>query len=300
MVSLSTDKLVPSSTGADLLLRPEDLAGVPGVLGEISRARLLDYLGLDYLGSDHLEPDHLGQGAGTLASKEIRQGEDRPGFREALAAPGLSLIAEVKRASPSQGAIADLDPAAAAAAYARGGAHALSVLTEPRRFGGDLSHLTQVAAAVSLPILRKDFTVHPAQLFEAARAGAGALLFIVAVLGARTGAYLELARASGLDALVEVHDEAELELALQAGADLIGVNNRDLRSLAIDLHNAPRLMRRAREEGFSGLLVAESGYTQAAELKALDGLADAVLVGSSLAGSGNLEESTRRLLEGLS
>ena len=212
-----------------------------------------------------------------------------------LRCEGLSIIAEVKRSSPSQGAIAALEPVAAAQAYARGGAQALSILTEPRHFGGDLAHLAAVGRAVDLPTLRKDFTVHPLQIFEAFEAGASAVLLIVAVLGGNTKAYLELTRSLGLDALVEVHDERELTVALGSGADIIGVNNRDLRTLEIDLHNAPKLIRQAREAGFDGLLVAESGYKKPDELAALVGLADAVLIGSSLAGSGDLEGAIRRI-----
>lgn len=263
---------------SDLLLSPRDLEPVPGVLGKISRERLEDYR------------------AYGAPQTSAGAGRDRPSFYAALASQGLSLIAEIKRASPSKGAIADLDPRQAAKAYQRGGARALSVLTEPRHFGGELAHLAHVAEGVALPILRKDFTVHPVQLYEAVEAGASAVLLIVAVLGARTGAYLELAHALGLDALVEVHDEGELACALRAGASIIGVNNRDLRSLRISLDNAPRLLVKAREEGFSGLLVAESGYEHPDQLKALDGLADAVLVGSALAGSGDLEAAVRRLL----
>lgn len=216
-------------------------------------------------------------------------------FRQALTRPGLSLITEVKRSSPSQGAIADLDPVEAAQAYERGGASALSILTEPRHFGGALEHLRAVSAAVSLPTLRKDFTVHPAQLHEAVTAGASAVLLIVAVLWEHTHTYLRLAHELELDALVEVHDDAELQLALEAGATIIGVNNRDLTTLKIDLQNAPRLMRQARSRGFGGVLVAESGYRSHTELAELKGLADAALVGTSLAGSGNLEEAVRKL-----
>ena len=211
------------------------------------------------------------------------------------AADGLGVIAEVKRASPSQGAIAELDPVAAARAYVAGGATALSVLTEPRHFGGRLEHLSDIAGAVTLPLLRKDFTVHPRQILEAARAGASAVLLIVAVLGRQTAGYLRYARALGLGALVEVHDEAELEVALAAGATLIGVNNRDLTTLTIDLATAPRLGSRARDEGFDGLLVAESGYRSLAQLRSVEGVADAVLVGTSLAGSGDLTAALEHL-----
>lgn len=138
--------------------------------------------------------------------------------------------------------------------------------------------------------------MHPAQLVEARRAGASAALLIVAVLGALTGPYLRFTEALGLDALVEVHSERELELALAVGAQLIGVNNRDLTTLQIDLATAPRLMARARASGFTGLLVAESGYRDVAELDAVRDLADAVLIGSSVAGSGDLSGAVRRFV----
>ena len=226
-------------------------------------------------------------------------------FRAALTGPGpaeprLALIAEVKRASPSQGAIAALDPAQlrpaqAALAYESGGAAALSVLTEPRHFGGSRKALLDVVAASSLPALRKDFVVHPAMLREAADWGAGAALLMVSVLGEQTARYLRLARHLGLDALVEVHDGHELEIAMHSGADIIGVNNRDLTTLRIDLNNAPLLIAHARAAGFTGLLVAESGYRSAADIAPLRGLADAVLVGSSLAGSSDLARAVREL-----
>lgn len=216
------------------------------------------------------------------------------------AEPRLAVIAEVKRASPSQGVIADLDPVAAARSYAAGGAAALSVLTEPRHFGGHLTDLRAVTAdqrelREPLPVLRKDFTVHPRQLLEAAEAGAAAVLLIVAVMGDSLADYLSLAGDLGLQALVEVHTEAELDVALAAGSRIIGVNNRDLTTLATDLAVAPRLLRRARELGHEGLLVAESGYSSRDQLRDVAGLADAVLVGTSLAGSGDLERALRRL-----
>lgn len=267
---------------ASLVCRPALLASVPGVLGEISRERAEDYASRE------------------VAALEVaRAASERTRTSFALSAAlrhsGLAVIAEVKRKSPSQGAIAELEPVAAAKAYERGGAAALSVLTEPRHFGGELEHLEAVSQAVSLPLLRKDFTVHPRQLIEAKSAGASAVLLIVAVLRKRVEGYLELAQALELDALVEVHDEAELELALKMGATIIGVNNRDLRTLEIDLENAPRLIRQAKDSGFRGLLVAESGYRTADELTVLEGLADAVLVGTSLAGSGDLETALKAL-----
>ena len=257
------------------------LADVPGVLGTIARERADDY-------ADVPVPD-------PVAQARPRRGR----LAAALRAPGLSVIAEIKRGSPSQGAIADLDPVAASLAYEAGGAAALSVLTEPRHFGGRLEHLRAVADASGLPAMRKEFVVHPAQLTEAADAGAAAALLIVAVVGPRLGAYLDYAHALGLDALVEVHDEDELDLALAAGSEIVGVNNRDLRTLAVDRGTAPRLLRRAREAGFGGVLVAESGYAAADDLAEVLGLADAALIGTSLAGSGDLTGALRTLLAGV-
>lgn len=285
------------------------------MLGQIARERHSDYSGSEAKRSagEILSPttsgstDPLGEVSGSVAEdrraassaeqKSLPSGlRAHPNFAAALAAPGLSVIAEVKRASPSQGAIAPLDPVAAARAYRAGGAAALSVLTESRHFGGELAHIEQVGAAVDLPILRKDFTVHPAQLLEARSAGASAVLLIVALCGERTADYLRFARSLGLDALVEVHDERELEVALASGAQIVGVNNRDLRTLEIDTGTAPQLCRLARRRGYEGLLVAESGYRRREELEALDGIADAVLVGTSLAGSDDLERALRELL----
>jgi indole-3-glycerol phosphate synthase len=291
---------MPDRTGWNMpaALAADDLALVPGVLGRIASERLADYQAPEH--APYRDSGGTG-GAAVVADRTVEptpshpEGAATPGFAAALRGPGLSIIAEIKRASPSQGSIAPLDPARAARAYLAGGATALSVLTEPRHFGGDLSHIELAGAASGLPILRKDFTVHPEQVFEARRAGASAVLLIAALTEKRTGEYLELCRILGLDALVEVHDEEELELALAAGAEIIGVNNRDLRTLAIDLATAPRLLVRARSAGFEGVLVAESGYRTREELRALDGLADAVLVGTSLAGSGDLEVALRRL-----
>ena len=267
-----------SAEGLPDPLAPEELERVPGVLGQIARERAETYLDAP------------------LAPVAEGLAHARAGFLEALRPPGLSIIAEVKRASPSQGRIADLDPVLAARAYAEGGASALSVLTEPRHFGGDLAHVRQVADDVALPILRKDFTVHPYQIVEAVGAGAGAVLLIVAILQERTEAFLSAARELGLDALVEVHDEAELEVAMAAGAELIGVNNRDLTSLEVDLGTAPRLLERARDQGFRGALVAESGYRTRADLESVRHLADAVLVGTSIAGSSDLAAAVAALL----
>jgi indole-3-glycerol phosphate synthase len=257
-------------------LHPDEVEEVSGVLSRIALGRLADYQDV-------------------VSSIDTERSSGRPSFYAALARPGLGVIAEIKRASPSQGIIASLDPLRAAEAYAAGGAAAISVLTEPRHFNGSVGHLERVARKIDLPLLCKDFTVHPAQLPEAKRAGASAVLLIVALLGERLGAYVEFASSLGLDALVEVHDEQELSLAIEVGASIVGVNNRDLRTLDIDLKTAPLLITQARKRGYRGLLVAESGYRTSRELKGLRGLADAVLVGTSLAGSGDLEASLREM-----
>lgn len=253
-----------------------DLDRVKGFLGEVSRERLADY---------------AGRAAPT-------PGAPRPARRleSALAGrDGLRLVAEVKRSSPL-GAIAELDALAAARAYAEGGASALSVLTEPRHFRGSLGDLRSVVGGQTLPVLRKDFVVHPAMVVEAADAGAAAVLLIVAALGDATAGFLRHAEACGLDALVEVHTEAELELALSIGSRMLGVNNRDLSSLEINLGTAPRLGQLARQDDFEGVLVALSGYTDAAGLRSLEGLFDAVLVGSSLARAAEPASAARALL----
>lgn len=275
-------------------LTDAELGNAPGVLGKIARERAADYAGAAQA------EDRAAVAQALSATAQLRRFEQSLRDTKAAAVAAglptqLAFIAEVKRSSPSQGAIADIDPVGAATAYAEGGAAALSVLTEPRHFGGALAHLKAVAAATQLPLLRKEFTVHPAQVVEAASEGASAVLLIVALLGERTAAYLDYAQALGLDVLVEVHDDAELETALAAGASLLGVNNRDLTTLNIDLANAPRLIQRARAAGFAGVAVAESGYRHAAELRELNGLADAALVGTSLVGSGDLAQALKEL-----
>jgi indole-3-glycerol phosphate synthase len=158
-----------------------------------------------------------------------------PGFKASLSAPGIRIIAECKRRSPSRGVLrADYDPVAIAQGYASAGAAAISVLTEPTFFDGSLEHLRQVSAAVHVPVLRKDFIVTPYQVVEAAAAGADAVLLIVAALN--DGDLTDLtsrAKACGLDVLVEVHDRSELERAVAAGADVVGVNSRNLRTLEV-------------------------------------------------------------------
>src|SRR3954453_23413263 len=169
-----------------------------------------------------------------------------PAFR----APGLSVIAEVKRRSPSKGDLADIpDPAALAASYAAGGADAISVLTEERRFNGSLADLRAVRAAVPTPLLRKDFMVTGYQLLEARAAGADLVLLIVAALGdALLKDLHDRARELGLTVLTEVHDEDEVARALHVGAELVGVNARDLKTLDVDADTFGRLVKLVPDE----------------------------------------------------
>jgi indole-3-glycerol phosphate synthase len=216
-------------------------------------------------------------------------------FNEALVRPGLSLIAEFKRRSPSAGAIApELDVGEVLAAYERGGAAAVSVLTDGRHFGGSLDDLEAGRAACELPMLRKDFVIDPYQLLEAAVSGADAVLLIAAALpDERLRALYEEARELDLDCLVEVHDEDDLERALGLGVDVIGLNNRDLRDLSVDASTTARLMA---DVPAGKTVVAESGYSTRAELDELERIGvDAVLVGEALMRSGDPERAVREL-----
>ncbi len=214
-----------------------------------------------------------------------------PSFR----APGTSVIAEVKRRSPSKGDLADIpDPAELATAYARGGAHAISVLTEQRRFGGCLADLAAVRAAVGIPLLRKDFIVSDYQLVEARATGADLALLIVAALADDELRRLhDLAGELGLTVLVEVHDEAEAARAVDLGAGLIGVNARNLKTLEVDDQAFGRL---AGQLPAHAVLVAESGISSQADVDryAAEG-ARVVLVGEALVKDGDPEAAVRRM-----
>jgi indole-3-glycerol phosphate synthase len=219
-------------------------------------------------------------------------------FAASLARPGvMRVIAEHKRRSPSRGAIReDLEPADVARRYAAAGAAALSVLTDEPFFGGRLSHLSEARAATELPALRKDFVVDPWQIAEARVAGADAVLLIVAALSDdELGRLLGEARALGMDALVEVHDGAELERALAAGALLVGVNNRDLRTLAVSLETSLALAARIPDDVVA---VAESGIKTGGDLRRLrDAGFDACLVGEHLMTAPDPGAALRQLLE---
>ncbi|GAA4402273.1 indole-3-glycerol phosphate synthase TrpC [Fodinibacter luteus] len=204
-----------------------------------------------------------------------------------LRRPGLSLIAEVKRASPSRGALSDIpDPAALAAAYEAGGAAAVSVLTEARRFGGSLEDLDAVRATVSLPVLRKDFVVTDYQVWEARAHGADLVLLIVAALDdEQLSALLGRVRELGMTALVEVHDEVETQRAVDTGATVIGVNARNLKTLDIHPETFSRLRPLIPQ---ACVTVAESGIADAHDAAAYAAQgADAVLVGEALVRTGD-------------
>ncbi len=222
---------------------------------------------------------------------------DRWRFSEALKRDGLSLIAEHKRRSPSAGLIREgITLEQVIGAYERGGAAALSILTEGPNFGGSLADLRAGRAATALPILRKDFVVDRYQVDEAIVAGADAILLIVAALGpSELPALHEHALGLGLSALVEVHDERELERALELGAELVGVNNRDLGTLSVDTARTYELLPRIPA---GTVVVAESGFSRRGQLEELARAGvDAVLVGEALMRAVDVEAACRELTE---
>ncbi|HZK16317.1 MAG TPA: indole-3-glycerol phosphate synthase TrpC [Solirubrobacterales bacterium] len=229
-----------------------------------------------------------------LESRLQARGEDRP-FDEALVRPGLSLIAEFKRRSPSAGEIAaEASVADRVGAYERGGAAALSVLTDEAHFGGSLDDLRAARAACDLPILRKDFIVEPYQLYEAAVHGADAVLLIVRALEDEQlrELYAEAGRID-LDCLVEVHDGEELERALELDVDVVGINNRNLDQGVVDISTTFELMP---DVPAGKTVVAESGISTRAELEELERVGvDAVLIGSALMGAADPEALAREL-----
>ena len=244
--------------------------------------------------------DEVAEGKSRVSLTEMRQRAesmvDAPrDMRAALQKDTVALIAEVKRASPSKGLLRhDFAPVMLAATYAANGAAAISVLTDERFFRGRLEYLRSVRAAVDLPVLRKDFVIDPWQVYEAREAGADAILLIVAALSDMQLADLHgVAEDLGMAALVEAHDELEMARALDLQADLIGINNRDLRAFDVDLDTTARL---AGMVAHGALLVAESGIRDGDDVRRMaDYGADAVLVGESLVKAPDLPTMTREL-----
>jgi len=233
--------------------------------------------------------------------QELEQRAGSEGFRpfsEALTRPGISVIAEHKRRSPSVGAIREgATVEDVVAAYERGGAAALSILTEPFHFGGSLDDLRAARAATTLPVLRKDFIVDSYQLYEAAAAGADAILLIVAALERdKLESLLHEASDLDLDALVEVHDERELEVALDVEADVLGINNRDLADFSVDIDRTFQLLS---DVPAGKTVVSESGFSSREQLDELERVGiDAVLIGETLMRAKNIEKATRKLTGG--
>jgi len=241
--------------------------------------------------SDERPLDALAERAAAIAT--AGGGRD---FRAALADPaGVSVIAEIKRRSPSRGDLfPGLDAAALAKSYAAGGAACLSVLTDVDFFGGSVADLETARAAIDIPVLRKDFTVSERDVYDARIMGADAVLLIAAALAtSELARFRDLAVSIGLTALVEVHDEAELSRAIAAGADVIGVNQRDLRSFDVDRELAARLAAKMPD---GVVKVAESGIRDAGDVTRLsDAGYDAILVGESLVTSSNPTDAVRAL-----
>lgn len=244
--------------------------------------------------------------AGDLRDAMLEHGERRD-FLAALRRPragDVALIAEVKKASPSKGVICEnFDPVRIAREYEAAGASCLSVLTDEKFFQGSLDYLRQIREAVSLPLLRKDFIIDERQILEAIEWGADAILLIVAILDdARLKRFHELALEAGLAALVEVHDEAELDRALAIGAELIGVNNRDLKTFKVDLTITERLAVKLSQFPVPSsqtrtLLVAESGIDTRANVERLAKCgARAILVGESLMRAGGIKAKAAEML----
>jgi indole-3-glycerol phosphate synthase len=234
--------------------------------------------------------------AADLRKQALLRNDFRP-FRDGLQRGGeIAVIAEVKKASPSAGIIAaDFNPLSQAREYARGGAHALSILTDEKYFHGSLAYLRQVREQVELPLLRKDFIVHELQVYESVVAGADAILLIVASLkDSELRVLYDCAKTCQLDVLVEVHDLHEIDRALELGADLIGINNRNLKTFQVDLATTEEL---AEEIPNDAIGVSESGIRTAEDVRRVRAAGiNAVLVGETLMRAKNVPEKLRELM----
>lgn len=216
-------------------------------------------------------------------------------FKSVLRSSSLAVIAEIKRKSPSKGLISSIsDPVSLAKRYISGGASALSILTDNSFFGGKLDDLTQVADAINtdtVPIIRKDFIIDKIQIAEAFNAGASAVLCIISILGVKAKTLIEFARSLGLDVLVEIHNHEELQIALDCGADMIGINNRNLKTFEVDTSCALRLVTAIPN---TMIKIAESGMTHPTMAREYYHAGfDAVLIGEALVASSNPEQFIR-------
>jgi indole-3-glycerol phosphate synthase len=288
--------------------------------GKYYMANILDTIVEEKKGEIAKLPERL-IAAGDLRDAMLERGEDRD-FLAALREPkrgSIALIAEVKRKSPSAGVLRpDFDWITLAKQFELAGASCLSVLTDEKFFGGSLEYLRQIRGAVKLPLLRKDFIIDARQILEAIEWGADAILLIVAILDdARLKHFHSLAKEAGLAVLVEVHDEAELQRALAIGAELIGVNNRDLKTFKVDLGTTERLAailnhrtgvspvsnlkkeNGDRQDACPTLLVAESGIHTRADVERVAKCgAGAILVGESLMKGGDIRAKVKELMGG--
>ena len=238
----------------------------------------------------------LGHAEENVEQRALESMAGRRDFLGALIGPAPAVIAEIKRASPSRGVLSEhFEPSTIGEAYQRGGAAALSVLTDQKHFGGSLSDLESARRAVTLPVLRKDFTIDRYHVHEAAAHGADAILLIAAILTERElRDFRELAEQYRMAALVEIHDEEELKPALESGARMIGVNNRDLRTFEVDLNVSLRLADRIPA---NLVKVAESGLHSAADVRLLHAAGyQAFLVGEHLMKSSDAGQALRALL----
>lgn len=243
--------------------------------------------------------EEIKEQAHNLAKKELAEaGGFAFPFKQALAKEGMSFICEVKKASPSKGLIApDFPYLQIGKEYEAAGAAAISVLTEPEYFQGRDAYLQEIAEAVTIPVLRKDFTIDAYQIYEAKVLGASAVLLICSLLeDERLKAFLDIAHEIGLSALVETHDEEEIQCALAAGAEIIGVNNRDLKTFTVDINNSARLRKLVPEEV---LFVSESGIKTGADVQKLCSMGvNAVLIGETLMRSPDKAGMLRELAGG--
>ncbi len=229
-----------------------------------------------------IESEKKLEGAGSVKERALQLPKGDFSFEKALRKPGLSFICECKKASPSKGIIAgDFPYVRIAKEYEEAGADCISVLTEPKWFLGKDEYLKEIVSEVSIPVLRKDFTVDEYMIYKAKLLGASAVLLIVSILSEEEiKRYLDICDELGLSALVETHNEAEIDIAVKTGARIIGVNNRNLKDFSVDISLALRMRERIPKEA---VFVSESGISSAEDVKAAkDAGADALLIGEML------------------